>query len=135
MVHFLGNCKVITGCLFIWILPERVEGVKKVCRPSLLCFPPAMSPFSRMELMLKEHPPVKHKLFPIVRNKIVPHQFRRNCHSTSVSLNRSKASQDFFSNLVLLLPSWMCRSQSVSEKSRAPLSANALNNFGLVVSH
>ena len=33
------------------------RGVKKmVGRPSLLCFPPTMSPFSRMELMLKEQP-------------------------------------------------------------------------------
>ena len=39
-----------------------------------------------------------------------------------------------YSNLVLLLPSWMCRSQSFSEKSRAPLFANALSNFGLIVS-
>ena len=38
------------------------------------------------------------------------------------------------SNLVLLLPSWMCLSQSFSEKSRAPLSSNALSNFGLIVS-
>ena len=48
----------------------------------------------------------------------VLHQFRRNCYSTKVSLNCSKV-QDFlessqYSNLVLLLPSWMCRSQSFS---------------------
>ena len=29
---------------------------KMVCRPSSLCFPPAMSRFSRMDLMLKEQP-------------------------------------------------------------------------------
>ena len=39
-----------------------------------------------------------------------------------------------YSNLVLLLPSWMSQSQSFSEKPCAPLCANAFSSTGLIVS-
>ena len=38
-----------------------------------------------------------------------------------------------YSNLALLLPSWMCWSQSLSENFRAPLSPNTLSNVGFIV--
>ena len=73
---------------------------------------------------------VERKLFPIVRNSNVHHQFKRNCYLIRVSLNRSKISQIMFGILAVLEPRLATSlSQSVSEKSRDPLSANALSNF------
>ena len=55
IVHILGNCEVITVFFFIWISPVRVERCEEVGLSSLLVlFPPAMSPISRMDWMLKE---------------------------------------------------------------------------------
>ena len=38
IVHFLGHCKVITGCFFIRIFPERVERCEEDGLSSLLAF-------------------------------------------------------------------------------------------------
>ena len=105
IVHFLGNCKVITWCFFIWIFTERVERCEEDGLSSLLVF------FSSCHESVLEDglnaegtTPVKHKLFPIVRNLYVLHQFRRNCYSTRVSLNCSIESQGFFGILATLEP-------------------------------
>ena len=53
--------------------PRGLRGVKKmICRPSLFCFPPAMSPFWRIDWVLKEQPLWKNKPLPIVRSSIYP---------------------------------------------------------------
>ena len=36
MVHFPGNCEVVTGCFFIWIFPERVARCEEGGLSSLL---------------------------------------------------------------------------------------------------
>ena len=69
IVHFPGNCEVITGCYFIWIFPEKVGRCEEDgLSPLLALFS------SRNESILKDGvdvegtTAVKHKLFLIVRN-------------------------------------------------------------------
>ena len=68
-VHFLGNCKVITGCFFIWIFPERVERCEE---DGLSSFVPLFSSCNESDLKdgldAERTTPVKNKLLPIVRN-------------------------------------------------------------------
>ena len=78
--------------------PEGLRGVKKtIGLPSLVSLPPAMSPVSRIELMLKEQP-LCNTNFQIVCKSDVTHQLRR-CHiPTSVSLNCTNIHQGTFVN-------------------------------------
>ena len=106
-----------------------------VCRPSLALFSSCNESVLQDGLDTEGTIPVIHKLFPIVRNFNVHHQFRRNYYSTRVSLVllekkvKECLESSQYSKLVLLLSSWMCRSQSVSEKSCAPLFGNALRPY------
>ena len=93
IVHFWKNCKVITGFFFIWIFTERGQRVERCEEDGLSSF--LAFPSSWNESVLKDRldaggtTPVEHILFPTVRNHSVPHQLRRYCYSTRVSLNCS----------------------------------------------
>ena len=103
VVHFLRNCVIITGSSSSESPPKGLSGVKKiVCRPLLLSFPPGMTPFSRIDWMLKDQPFWKITLSTCKEYQIVPHQLRVNCYSTRVSLNCSEVSQGFFGILTIL---------------------------------
>ena len=69
IVHFAGNCEVITGCFFVWIFSERVEKCKEDGLSSLLAlFSSRNGSFVQDGSDAEGTTPVKHKLFPIVRN-------------------------------------------------------------------
>ena len=88
IVHFLGNSEVITGYFFTLIFTERVERCEEDGLSSILVlFPSCNESVLKDGLNAEGTTPVKHNLFPIFGNFNVPHQFRRNCYSTRVSLN------------------------------------------------
>ena len=92
-------------CSHHWVLlhsglsPFGLRGVKKtVCLPSSLSLPPAMSPISRTDSMLKEQP------FPTVWNSDVTHHFKRYHIPTSGSLDCTNFHQGIFGTLAVLEP-------------------------------
>ena len=68
IMHLPGNCEVLTGCLFIWILPERVERCEEDGLSSRLALFSSCIESVQDGLGAEGTTPVKHKLFPIVRN-------------------------------------------------------------------
>ena len=93
--------------------PKGLRGVKNmVCRPSLL----AMSPFSRMDWMLREQLLWNTNSFQSQGTKNVPHQFRCNSYSTRVSLNCSTTSQGIFGMIAICF--WEISFSSVRERSQ-----------------
>ena len=105
VVHLPGNREVITGCFFIWILPERVERCEEDGLSSILALFSSWNESVLQDGLDAERTTlVQHKLFPFARNHNVPNQFRCHCCSTRVSLNFSKISQGFFGILAILEP-------------------------------
>ena len=69
IVHFLGNCEVITGCFFILIFLEKIGRCEDDGLSSLLAlFSPCNESGLKDGLNAEGTTPVKYKLFPIVRN-------------------------------------------------------------------
>ena len=105
IVHFLVNCKVTTGCFFIWIFPERVERYEEDGLSSFLALFSSCNESDLKDGLDAERTTlVKHKLLPILRNWFVLHQNRRNRYSTRVSLNCSKVSQWILGILAMFEP-------------------------------
>ena len=139
IMHFLSNCAIITRFFFIGIFTERIEWCEEGTLSSSLAFLSTWNESVLQDRLDAERTTdVKNTLFSIVKNRNVPHQLKRNCNSTRVSLNCSKVSQRFFGILTVLehrlAASLISRSQSLSEKYRAPCFAKAFSNTGLIVS-
>ena len=112
IVNFLGNRKVITGCFFIWIFPETIERCGEDGLQCLLALPSSLDESVLKDGLGAERTTLlKHILFPIVKGHNVPCARYSSC----------------------CFLHGMSRSQSVSDKSRAHLFANAFTNIGLVV--
>ena len=141
MVHVLVNCKVITGCFFIWILPKGLRDVKKmVCH--LPCFVFLLQ-WVRSQGWIgcwKNNPCEIQTLSNCKELRCAPIKFRRNCYSTRVSLNcleskwRNLMESSQYSNSSCCFLDRMSRSQSSSGKSRVRCLSNAFSSFGLIMS-
>ena len=96
LMHFPWHWKVVTEFFFIWTFSKRVEKCEEDCLSSLLAFSSSCN-----ESLLKDGLDVEstssmdEKLFPIVWNYDVTHQFRCDHVSTSVSLNCTNVHQNF----------------------------------------
>ena len=67
IVHFLRNCVNITRFFFVRISTTRVQRCKEDCLPCFVAF------FTTRNLWTTS---MKDVLFPVARNRRVPHQFR-----------------------------------------------------------
>ena len=129
VMYFSGYCKIITWFLFVGILRDRIERCEEHWLSSTFCLSSSSNEsFVQNRFHVVRTTPVYYEFLPVVWNCDVPHQFCWD-HVSSLGLLH-------YSNLILLLSSWISSSQPLCEQFCSilnELNPNALHHKSLIL--